>query len=592
MITKNKISKLSISKKISYSFIILCTILIICVTIIIRSIYSSLMLDRFEKGVKYTDSLISQQLIDYNTKINNCSNSLIIYFNTAFRHELQSEDFPNGEDIVTNRIIGDFISNNFFIFDVAENIDLIFNNDMVYSVSKINYKRSVSKIPTDFEKLEQLNVGTNGSWQSFYDQETGKKRFSYIKLLRNTQANKNIGYFVINIDENDIFKFYETDKSSEYSNFYIFDDAGEILSTSIRADMGGNVFSKSFWKEMMENANEKQSNGELEIAIKKFQYKLTKIPNTKWNLLSIVDYSFVQRDNNFITGVILMVTLVALIIFYLVIIAISRKISKPIQDLAQHMLNSGDELPQAIEKHDSGDEIEVLTTNFNIMIQKNAELFERVCEEERNKRHFELALIQAQIKPHFLYNTLDTAYCLIDIDKSEDAKKTIKLLADYYRLVLNNGSEWITLEKELLAAVKYMEIQKMRYNDRVTYSIDVAQEIMQLQIPNLTIQPLIENAIYHGLKPKNGVGILKILGEMQGDWINISIIDDGIGFDQKEFKRLLSDEEKDVNDSFGLRNINDRIKLFYGEKSGLALVENERDETVLTIQIYLGNKEV
>ena len=182
----------------------------------------------------------------------------------------------------------------------------------------------------------------------------------------------------------------------------------------------------------------------------------------------------------------------------------------------------------------------------------------------------------------------------------------IKLLADYYRLVLNKGLDWIWMDQELEALQKYLEIQSVRYNDSLSYSIEMPEELRAFKIPKLTLQPLIENAIYHGIKPKNGRGHILVTGELVDDWAYIYVVDDGIGMSRETFRRILSGEQKgaDMDDissadkmhsmeSFGLKNVSERLKMYYGQGTCIQLDDTPIGTSIaLCINLKRGGHEV
>lgn len=148
------------------------------------------------------------------------------------------------------------------------------------------------------------------------------------------------------------------------------------------------------------------------------------------------------------------------------------------------------------------DETGLIATVFNSMVQQIKELLKAITEEQGRKREYELALIHAQIKPHFLYNTLDTIYVLNDLGLNEEARDTTKALADFYRVVLSKGSELIPLADEIDNVRDYLNIMQVRNPDVLRYEIDIPIELENVMVPKLSLQPLVENAIYHGLKPR------------------------------------------------------------------------------------------
>lgn len=220
------------------------------------------------------------------------------------------------------------------------------------------------------------------------------------------------------------------------------------------------------------------------------------------------------------------------------------------------------------------------------MVDMNGKLIQKVEQNEKEKRRLELALLQMQIKPHFLYNTLDTAFCLNSMQKHQEANHVIKQLAEYYRLVLNHGDEWINFVEELDAVEKYLEIQSVRYSNLISYTIDVDEELYGFRIPKMTLQPLVENAIYHGIKPAGRKGNILISGELCDDKVKIAVIDDGVGMSQAMFDEILNGKRKSTDgESFGMKSVVERLRLFYGDAKMDLGQTDEGTSIVLSIDL-------
>lgn len=274
-------------------------------------------------------------------------------------------------------------------------------------------------------------------------------------------------------------------------------------------------------------------------------------------------------------------------VFLIMVLFVLKKILRPVVAIGNHMQMTGANPLSKIDLPDTTDEIGYLISSFNQMVDMNKVLIDQVKEDEYEKRRLELALLQTQIKPHFLYNTLDTAFCLNEIGMNKDASRVIKQLAGYYRLVLNHGSEWISLGEELEAVKKYLEIQAVRYSDVIAYKILVDEELYGFQIPKMTLQPLVENAIYHGIKPTGKPGHIIITGEFCENEVTLSVIDDGIGMSKAYFDDVIKGKRKSSDkESFGVKNVAERLRLFYGDNASIVLDEENYlgTDIVLTIK--------
>jgi len=220
-----------------------------------------------------------------------------------------------------------------------------------------------------------------------------------------------------------------------------------------------------------------------------------------------------------------------------------------------------------------GNEIAVLGDSFNRMVVQIGELILGIKEEQKQKRNMELKLLQSQINPHFLYNTLDNIMWLAEDGKTTDVISMVTSLSDFFRTTLSEGRDRITLEEEINHVRSYLEIQQFRYRDIMRFSISLPEELKPIEIVKMTLQPLVENALYHGLKYKRNLGSIQINVVLLEDKIRIAIEDDGIGMTEEKQKevreRLSSFESKNESKSFGLGNVQERMVLNYGLEYGL-----------------------
>ncbi|MDO4623535.1 MAG: sensor histidine kinase [Eubacteriales bacterium] len=235
-----------------------------------------------------------------------------------------------------------------------------------------------------------------------------------------------------------------------------------------------------------------------------------------------------------------------------------------------------------------GVEVNSLSESLNTMIDKINELLQQVTTEQIRLRKAELDLLQSQINPHFLYNTLDTITWLAESGEKETVVAMVDSLSRFFRTSLNQGKDIVSLREEISHIRSYLEIQQVRYQDILEYSIDIPAELMEYRIPKITLQPLVENALYHGIKNKRGLGHITVTGESHSDSIYIYIRDDGIGMDpetlEKIRKQILRKPETD-EESFGLYNVNERIRLKFGEEYGLELTSTRGEGTVAAIRL-------
>lgn len=283
----------------------------------------------------------------------------------------------------------------------------------------------------------------------------------------------------------------------------------------------------------------------------------------------------IQADINNMLSISLIILVVVLVITWTLVILISDSISKPLQHLCEltKQVGSGDFSMQKI--NGSGDEVATLESSFNTMVGKIEELVANVRCEQVNLRRTELKLLQAQINPHFLYNTLDTIIWMAEDEQSEEVVEIVGALSDFFRVSLSKGRDYITLKEEESHVKSYLQIQQFRYADILEYEIDIPEELGEYSILKLTLQPIVENAIYHGVKQKRGKSKIIIQGSYKENHMLLTVEDNGIGIQEENLKQIrchLEKENPEITDKgFGLANVNARIRLNYGKEYGLSI---------------------
>lgn len=258
----------------------------------------------------------------------------------------------------------------------------------------------------------------------------------------------------------------------------------------------------------------------------------------------------------------------------ILIVMIVLDITRPIKELSKvtEQVAKGDFSARA--RVESQDEVAVLADSVNSMTESLEELVTKIKEDERKMRKADLRLLQEQINPHFLYNTLDTIVWLIEGNDSDKAVNMVMSLSEFFRLVLSKGKEYITIQEEELHIKSYLEIQQMRYRDILEYEIRIDPELYRYQILKLTLQPLVENSLYHGIKYKRAKGNILVTGKLRGDEVHFTVEDNGAGMEEEELHKLQEEIKKPCKDTekgFGLANVNERIRMNFGAKYGMRI---------------------
>ena len=273
-----------------------------------------------------------------------------------------------------------------------------------------------------------------------------------------------------------------------------------------------------------------------------------------------------------------------------------REIREPIVQLqgTTARLASGD-LSARAEQTDMAELME-LTESVNVMADRLQDLIRQNRIEQENLKKAEMRTLQAQINPHFLYNTLDTILWQAEDENSAEVIRLTKALSDFFRISLSSGRDWITVEQELRHLTGYLSIQKTRYRDVLNYEIDVEPEILPCPMLKLLLQPLVENAIYHGIKEHRGGGTITVSGKKTGNFLDFSVRDTGSGMTEEQLtavRRSLA-EGTDMphgqefpgysGSGFGLNNVDQRIRLYYGQETGLS-IESGPNGTIVSFRV-------
>ena len=308
-----------------------------------------------------------------------------------------------------------------------------------------------------------------------------------------------------------------------------------------------------------------------------------------------------ETNNSIKKSSIILTVLQSIIVLFSVFVALSSfiSVSSNINSSLQDMENFSNQIAEGnlLARTTEPDFIELkpLARNMNKMASQIDLLIKKNIEEEKNFQKAEMKALQAQITPHFLYNTFDTILWLAEEGKTDDVVKITKAFSDFLRISLSRGHEWITVFQEVEHITNYLTIQKIRYADILNYKIMVNPEILEFKIIKLVLQPLVENAIYHGIKNKRGRGYLLVYGDFadeQKKSIRFTVKDDGAGFTeerlaqvQKELTEGSSNSEK-LNSVYGLYNVHKKLKLYYGENTkGIEIVSKKGEGASISFTI-------
>ncbi len=292
------------------------------------------------------------------------------------------------------------------------------------------------------------------------------------------------------------------------------------------------------------------------------------------------------RNMIVLTSVVVVLSLVLLYFLITKSRNLSRRIVDPIDRICERLEAIGKGSLLVCEPIQADvEEVQLLSDGIESMVGHLKRQIDRNNEQEKQRRRTELALLQAQINPHFLYNTLDTIIWLIESGEINEAVTMVSSLSNYFRFSLSRGKNVITLAEEEQHIRSYLEIQQMRYRDLMEYEIDIPDQLKYFILPKLTLQPLVENALYHGIKGRRRKGFIRVSGRTQDEHMILEVADDGAGMTEERLDEVRASLAKGRHEGFGLRTVHQRIQILFGAEYGLA-VESAPDigtRIVLTI---------
>jgi len=287
-----------------------------------------------------------------------------------------------------------------------------------------------------------------------------------------------------------------------------------------------------------------------------------------WRILNIIPSSSIEAQASSIKQYVLIVTVICISFSFLLSFIISFLITRPLNRLTEVMKRVRDGNIDVKFDVTTNDEIALLGKSFNEMTMNIKYLIQKNSEIQRQENISELLYLQSQINPHFLYNTLDSIRWTARKNQDIQVSQQIEMLSNMFRYYLNSNNHYVTFQKEVEHIKNYLEIQKFRFKDKITFDLRFDERLMDLYTIKLVLQPLVENSIIHGLENKLEDGLLSITGNIVDDTVMIVVEDNGIGTDQEFIIHQLNNKTKGEK-LFALKNINDRLKLHFGQRYGI-----------------------
>ncbi|HEX2927869.1 MAG TPA: histidine kinase [Ruminiclostridium sp.] len=468
-------------------------------------------------------------------------------------------------------------------FSVGSQVPPTFSKKNVKETSW--YKDAVSNNGKYILRLNGSGAFSPNSKQNFV---------SFIRLIRDIDDTSALGIMVINIPESAFVQSYSNVVNDNSLQIIILNEDNEIIVPNSPDNKSVALLKQILFKDE-DSIQEKfaaNKSGYLSSKSDSQKYMVSYLSdeNFGWKYVSVMPYDMIRYENKSLVLLMLLLLIINAIIFFVSSLIISRSIINPIHLLLQSMKNAQKGNFVEVTTKPNNYEFETLFIGYNNMIGQIDQLLKRVIDEQRTIRKAELKTLQAQIKPHFLYNTLDSITSLALSGLNDQVCDMVDALGSYYRVSVSKGRDVITVGEEVEMVRNYLKIQKVRYQDMFEVEYDVEEDCCGYPILKQVLQPLVENSLYHGIRKKGTKGRILVSAHSTDKAVEITISDDGIGMSKEEIDQILKMEKSGQSKSFGLWGTMERIRIFYEDKNCFTIESSPGEGTRITLLIPKGEE--
>ncbi|HHV12101.1 MAG TPA: sensor histidine kinase [Clostridiales bacterium] len=576
-------SKLLKFKSIRTTIVLSFTVLIVSVVLIFATI-------SYSRGEKVVFSIATDYVTQLNEQINRNIDTYISYMENVAQLEINNEDVKEYlftyADAGKRAVIGETISAQFSVLRETRqdihNIGII-GRDGSYL---INDRYVTMNKNVDYHRMEWFQEALKGNTvlTTSHVQNIVADDYQWVVTLSNGITNPETGrvegVFFIDLNYSLISSLCESIDLSNRGYVFIVDDQGNIIYHPKQQLIYSGVREENI-EEILSNKG-----GSYLAADGDKIYFTAKSENTGWTVVGVSYKSEMMEQMNETRRMYVVLAILLLVLATVLAVIFSNALTKPIKELRKSMkeVETGN-FDIHLEDSDAMNEIGHLQNSFRIMIYKIRQLIENNKTEQEAKRKSELRALQAQINPHFLYNTLDSIIWMAESSKTEEVIQMTSALSKLLRKSISNEDELVTVEREIDYVKEYLTIQKMRYQDKLEYEIHVDEEVLKVPIAKLVLQPLVENAIYHGIKYKEGKGLIQITGFVRGADVVIQIKDNGMGMEEEKLQSILVQTGPADSKRVGVQNVHSRLQLYYGKDYGVRYESKLGEGTTVSITV-------
>ena len=565
-----------------------CILLIIPILIISSYAYaklSNIITDNFLNSASES----FEQSLDYMNytvyKIFDTSNTIVVNNTVTDILTHDAEEYPLTEQIYDFSKLQSYLCSFENNLDIKK-INLYINDGLIYSSENVSFFKASSLKNT---KVEDCILRTNARFiwgpMWYLNESTVNDTLFLLKSIKNPDdLSEDIGFLRIDFRKSIIQDIIDKINPLDDVFSFVINSDNKIIASS--RDLKDLYDNSSIDLELIKSAAQ-FSNQLTTFDDGKFYLQSAAIDKTDWYMVNVLPkssiLSTIKTQRNYLFIIVILTIIMAIILAAYLVKVINKRLFQVIDGMRQ--VPNG-HLNNYIE-NDSSDEVGELIDNYNYMISKMSVLIDEQYKLGKEVKNAELKALQSQINPHFLYNTLDMINWMAQKNMNKEISLAVKNLAKFYKLSLNKGKDITTIRNEVEHSKLYVNLQNMRYDNRITLITRLDESLMDCSIPKITFQPIIENSINHGILGRGmESGSILISGYISQGNLIIQISDDGIGIEKEVLPLILKDNNLQTKGSgYGLKNINQRIKLLYGESYGLSFTSNYGFGTTVEITL-------
>lgn len=564
--------------------------LVFCVCVMLPLLLINIVISvRYERSLKEStahayDMLSSQIETNIDTYLRSISRiSLYPYYNNSIQRIL----YENVRSRENNQIVNDFLFNMIIQDSYLRSVFITdLEGEVIYDKSNGGYYRATDYFKPYIEMMKEEHAIVPTHFQSYVNRSR-MEVFSYIRMIKEVNTNTPIGYVILEIDSSAISDMIEriSDVSDEYVAIFLED--GSILNSNIPEGQ------LPLYQESFQNIslNAEKTADQIEIGGKKYLLSFSNDSDNHLFTVIYQDENQVMEELNHLSRSTMMMTVFISAIVLFMAVAASNRLTRPLIRLrdAMALVQKGN-FDVQVEVPQGHDEVAELTEGFRSMLRSIDDLIKREYKLSLQEKEAELKALQNQINPHFLYNTLESITMLAEINDDAEVADMVTSLGEFLRFSITTKDSLVSLEAELACVENYIDIQNIRYNDRIRLEINCPACFSNHEIVKMSIQPIVENILIHGYTGMKGEIYIHIYVRAEKDHVNITVEDRGEGMDEATLLMVRKNLEQEqelyqAKHSIGLRNVHQRLKLKYGQDCGLEFESKSGQGTSVTIKI-------